>query len=88
MRLHGGCVKLTSELGRGTVATVVIPRERAVAMDGSGDERRQADQKDHDQRQRPAHQPGEAQPCPAVTIEFQIDGHNQVSPEAIFSPLI
>ncbi|HEY1506388.1 MAG TPA: ATP-binding protein, partial [Stellaceae bacterium] len=37
MRLHGGCVLLTSELGRGTVATVVIPRERAAAMDGSGD---------------------------------------------------
>jgi hypothetical protein len=35
MRLHGGCVKLTSELGRGTVA---IPRERAVAMDGSGEQ--------------------------------------------------
>jgi signal transduction histidine kinase len=38
MRLHGGCVKLTSELGRGTVATVAIPRERAVAMDGSGEQ--------------------------------------------------
>ncbi len=38
MRLHGGCVLLTSELGRGTVATVVIPRERAVAMDGSGEQ--------------------------------------------------
>ena len=38
MRLHGGCVKLTSELGRGTVATVIIPRERAAAMDGSGEQ--------------------------------------------------
>jgi signal transduction histidine kinase len=37
MRLHGGRVLLMSELGRGTVATVVIPRERAAAMDGSGD---------------------------------------------------
>jgi PAS domain S-box-containing protein len=46
MRLHGGCVLLTSELGRGTVATVVIPRERALTtdgsrtMDGSGDQAR------------------------------------------------
>ncbi len=37
MRLHGGRVLLMSELGRGTVATVVIPRERVAAMDGSGD---------------------------------------------------
>jgi PAS domain S-box-containing protein len=36
MRLHGGCVLLTSELGRGTVATVLIPRERALTADGSG----------------------------------------------------
>jgi PAS domain S-box-containing protein len=40
MRLHGGRVLLMSELGRGTLATVVIPRERAVAMDGSGDQAR------------------------------------------------
>jgi PAS domain S-box-containing protein len=31
MRLHGGRVLLASELGRGTVATVVIPAERAAA---------------------------------------------------------
>ncbi len=31
MRLHGGKVKLMSELGRGTVATVVIPAERCVS---------------------------------------------------------
>ncbi|HEY1503121.1 MAG TPA: PAS domain-containing sensor histidine kinase, partial [Stellaceae bacterium] len=37
MRLHGGRVKLMSELGRGTLATVVIPRERGAMMDGSGD---------------------------------------------------
>jgi PAS domain S-box-containing protein len=47
MRLHGGCVLLTSELGRGTVATVVIPRERAPtagsgATDGSGEARLRA----------------------------------------------
>ncbi|HWE76508.1 MAG TPA: PAS domain-containing sensor histidine kinase [Stellaceae bacterium] len=40
MRLHGGGVMLASELGRGTVATVIIPRERAAAMDGSGDQAR------------------------------------------------
>jgi signal transduction histidine kinase len=40
MRLHGGCVLLTSEIGRGTVATVVIPRERAVVMDGLEDQAR------------------------------------------------
>jgi signal transduction histidine kinase len=40
MRLHGGRVLLTSELGRGTVATVVIPRERAAAMEGRGEQAR------------------------------------------------
>jgi PAS domain S-box-containing protein len=40
MRLHGGRVLLMSELDRGTVATLVIPRERAAAMDGSGDQGR------------------------------------------------
>ncbi len=40
MRLHGGRVKLMSELGRGTLATVVIPRERASSTDGSGDRAR------------------------------------------------
>jgi two-component system sensor histidine kinase/response regulator len=36
MRLHGGQVKLSSELGRGTVATIIIPAERnagAAALD-------------------------------------------------------
>jgi PAS domain S-box-containing protein len=42
MRLHGGCVKLTSEFGRGTLATVVIPRERALTTDGSGEARLRA----------------------------------------------
>jgi two-component system cell cycle sensor histidine kinase PleC len=28
MRLHGGKVKLVSELGRGTIATMIIPAER------------------------------------------------------------
>ena len=40
MRLHGGRVLLTSELGRGTVATVVIPRERTAAMEGRGKQAR------------------------------------------------
>ena len=37
MRLHGGKVRLVSELGRGTVATVIIPAERcsdAAALEG------------------------------------------------------
>ena len=40
MRLHGGRVLLTSELGRGTVATVIIPRERAAAIEGRGEQAR------------------------------------------------
>ena len=40
MRLHGGRVLLVSDLGRGTVATVVIPPERAAAMGGAGDQAR------------------------------------------------
>jgi PAS domain S-box-containing protein len=40
MRLHGGRVLLVSELGRGTLATVVIPRERAAATEGSSAEAR------------------------------------------------
>jgi len=35
MRLHGGRVMLASELGRGTLATVLIPRERAISKEGS-----------------------------------------------------
>jgi signal transduction histidine kinase len=31
VRLHGGRVLLMSELGRGTVATVVIPADRNLA---------------------------------------------------------
>jgi PAS domain S-box-containing protein len=31
MRLHGGKVRLTSELGRGTIATMIIPAERWAA---------------------------------------------------------
>jgi PAS domain S-box-containing protein len=33
MRLHGGCVSLTSELGRGTVATAILPVERCLPPD-------------------------------------------------------
>ncbi|HVA11822.1 MAG TPA: ATP-binding protein [Stellaceae bacterium] len=40
MRLHGGRVLLMSELGRGTVATVVIPAERNLSASGSGNRAR------------------------------------------------
>ncbi len=40
MRLHGGRVLLASDLGRGTVATMVMPPERAAAMNGSDDQAR------------------------------------------------
>ncbi|HLI22992.1 MAG TPA: ATP-binding protein, partial [Stellaceae bacterium] len=35
MRLHGGRVLLMSELGRGTVATAIIPAERNLGTDGN-----------------------------------------------------
>jgi PAS domain S-box-containing protein len=34
MRLHGGKVRLVSELGRGTVATMIVPAERCVSASG------------------------------------------------------
>jgi PAS domain S-box-containing protein len=37
MRLHGGRVTLTSELGRGTVATAILPAERSLPAETAGD---------------------------------------------------
>ena len=36
MRLHGGRVQLSSELGRGTIATIVIPAERNACLAEAG----------------------------------------------------
>jgi PAS domain S-box-containing protein len=45
VRLHGGTLRLVSEFGRGTVATVIFPAERcsnAAALDQSDEKRRSA----------------------------------------------